>query len=219
MSKSPYLYKNPLIWHLLGLPLDTYPGSAANNTRTLLSSQHPSLPSSVGILWSVLCSVTVNVSVSRALDCRFQGTSLGGVRDKAKMREHNVLTLPEVLDLLFKHSVKPCVLILSLFLTNSTRLDKVIFIEIHALPFQKSWVKRDWCHTIVTALCSTWKLKCLFTHADLLCQGMSMTFLNCIYGYTRNVRQCTGPGLWRYYVQPKPHVKRHCCKNDSQTFM
>jgi len=68
---------------------------------------------------------------------------IGGVRDEAKICEHNVLTLPEVLDLLFKHSVKPCVLILSLFLTKSTRLDKVIFIEIHALPFQKSWVKRD----------------------------------------------------------------------------
>ena len=197
MSKSPYLYKNPLIWHLLGLPLDTYPGSAANNTRTLLSSQHPSLPSSVGILWSVLCSVTVNVSVSRALDCRFQGTSLGGVRDKAKMREHNVLTLPEVLDLLFKHSVKPCVLILSLFLTKSTRLDKVIFIEIHALPFQKSWVTTVTTYTQVMHwyLCSTWKR------------------------FPRNVRQCIGPGLWRYYVQPKPHVKRHCCKNDSQTFI
>jgi len=37
-----------------------------------------------------------------------------------------VLTLPQVLELSFKHSVKPRMLILLLFLTKSTTLDKFI---------------------------------------------------------------------------------------------
>jgi len=45
----------------------------------------------------------------------------------------DVLILTQVLELSFKHSVKPRVLILSLFLTKSTKLGKVISVEIFPL--------------------------------------------------------------------------------------
>ena len=84
---------------------------------------------------------------------------------------------------------------------------------------EEGWVKTGSDVTwlwLLTQSNACWKLICLFTLADLLCQGDFHAFLKCVQGYPRNFRQSIGPGLRHHHnwlCAAKIACQTPCCKN------